>query len=282
MIIDPIPQSKTTLGGKGYRLTLLKGFCAVPEFFVICFENNEEIYLQENQEKILYAFDANGFEYVAVRSSAKCEDSDIASFAGMFETKLNVTRKWLICAISEIVATAKSERVIEYCNLHHIDAAQIEMHVIVQRMVDSRVSGVCFTKQIDDYENMLIEACWGLGEALVGGSIKPDAYQVNRYSFAVRVVQVVHQKKMLAPFRPINFCDVPFHMRNAKKLRDDQAMELLQTCLLIEEKLGFVAADIEWSFENNKLYILQARPITWLDNSINSTDERAEVQLCKQ
>jgi len=259
MIINPEP-SFGSLGGKGYQLTQLKKICAVPDFFVICFTANDEIEDVVVQEQILKHFDNFGYSLVAVRSSATLEDSDKASFAGMFETELNVTRKTLFSAIATVLNSANSLRVDEYCRINQIDCSLIRMRVVVQKMINSRVAGVCFTRESRLSNSMLIEACYGLGESLVSGIVTPDTYRVDRVSFDMISQNIGFQKVMFDNTTTHSPIPVPFHRRNAKKLTDVEISEVSRLCIMIEQSLGYYSADIEWAYENESLKILQVRP----------------------
>ena len=157
------------LGGKGYQLSRLISICNVPQFFVIAFDNHDEIKDKKAQNQILAAFDKQGFKFVSVRSSATVEDGENASFAGVFESVLNVDRDNLIRAISKVLMSAESERVRDYCALKGSDFGNVEMRVIIQRMVESDISGVCFYNK----GQVIIEAVNGLGDKLVGGQVSP-------------------------------------------------------------------------------------------------------------
>lgn len=246
MQINPTP-TLYNLGGKGYHLELLNKFCPVPEFFVISLVEDKSI----DEQVILSSFDELGAEKVSVRSSATCEDGENASFAGMFESVLNVERDNLIDAVNQVIASGTGERVAEYCKLKGI-TEKPQMRVVVQKMVKSRISGVCITTE----NEILIEACHGLGEGLVSGSVTPDAYYISRDTFEIKDMHISCQKKMLINHE---YERVPFHMANAKKMKDDEILELSKIALNIEKQIGFKSADIEWAYEGEKLYILQAR-----------------------
>ncbi|MDR0850437.1 MAG: PEP/pyruvate-binding domain-containing protein [Christensenellaceae bacterium] len=235
------------LGGKGYQLSMLSKICDVPPFFVIDGT--------ETKEQILAKFDALNCELVSVRSSATVEDSNIASFAGMFETELNINRESLLSATEKIFQSVNSARVKEYCKLNNIDYTSIKMRVVIQKMVQSRVSGVCFTK--DTNEDLIVEACWGLGESLVSGVITPDTFIVKRSTLELKNKIIGYQKTMITSKGTER---VPAFLANAQKLSNDELMWLVNACLNIEKKIGYNSADIEWAYENEKLYILQARP----------------------
>ena len=235
------------LDGKGYQLTQLAKVTTIPNFFVL--------YGNESNAEILEKFDDNKFQLVSVRSSANVEDSNTASFAGIFETELNVTRDNLICAVQKIMDSTKDPRVIEYCKINGIDPATVKMRVVIQKMVDARVAGVCLTKH-DKSDTVLIESCFGLGEYLVSGKVTPDTYKVNRNSFGIDYLMLNHQSIMLTLDGEKR---VPFYIATAQKLSTEQIRQLAETCLEIEQKLGYKSADIEWAFEKDKLYILQVR-----------------------
>ena len=248
------------LGGKGYHLKLLKDICCVPDFFIICFDNLKEIEDISIQEQILNYYRNNKFELVAVRSSATIEDGSDSSFAGMFDSVLNVKEDKLIEAIKKVVNSVKGHRVIEYCKVKGIDYENIGMRIVVQKMINSRVSGVCFTKIPKSSEQMAIEACFGLGEALVSGKVTPDNYIVNRNTLGIEDSSISYQSNM---FKRNGYEEVLYQKRNAKKLTNEEIQNISKIALQIESSLKFYGADIEWAFEGDKLYILQARAITF-------------------
>ena len=264
MRINP-PASVENLGGKGYQLWLLKEKYSVPDFFVVCFDSEFEIDSKNVQTDILNEFDLHVFQYVSVRSSATIEDSKVASFAGMFVSKLNVTKDNLIQAIRDVLMSTTNTRVIEYCKLNQLDYQEIKMKVVIQRMVNSRVSGVCITKPQKNSEMLLLEACLGLGETLVSGIITPDTYKVNRSTLTVESEIVGFQKIMISALEQDKPVSVPFFQRNAKKLQASEVLEITQNCLNIERQLGYDSVDVEWTYENNTLFILQARPFVGLN-----------------
>lgn len=259
MLINP-NCNLDNLGGKGYNLNLLKSICDVPEFFVIKFDSSEEIEDKEVQKQILDFYRKNKYNLVSVRSSATVEDSDQASFAGMFDSVLNVKENMLINAIKKVINSVKANRVIEYCKVKNINYSKIDMRVIVQKMVNSRVSGVCFTRTFESNQSMMIEACLGLGEALVSGRVTPDNYIVDKDTLGIDDSSIGYQNIML---KNTNYEEVPLKERNSKKLTDQEIQNLIKVSLQIDESLNFNGADIEWAIEDNKLYILQARAITF-------------------
>lgn len=259
--------TKTTtleeMGGKGYQLSLLNNFCRVPRFFVITFDNFSEIDNKQIQEEILECFDKFKFKIVAVRSSANKEDSLLSSFAGMFETSLNVTKEKLIDEIKQILNSYDNDRVKEYCSLNNIEYEKIKMRIVIQEMINSRISGVCFSKNDKEKSNLVIEAGLGLGEAIVSGAITPDLYIVNTKNLNIVETKINYQGKMLKQHDDKEkYEDVPFYQRYIKKMTDKEIEEVTKMVLTIEKRLEYQAADVEWAYDGDKLYILQARQFT--------------------
>jgi len=138
---------------------------------------------EELRENILSSYDAldDGQAFVAVRSSATAEDLPDASFAGQQETFLNVTREGLLDRVKRCWASLFTQRAIYYRQEQGFDHDLVNIAVVVQRMVDAEKSGVMFTSHPSTgAHEAIIEAAWGLGEAVVSGSVSPDNYHVDR------------------------------------------------------------------------------------------------------
>lgn len=274
MEINP-KSTLDNLGGKGYNLNLLKDICDVPDFFVIKFDNFDEIEDEEIQKEILNYYKEKQFNIVSVRSSATVEDSKQASFAGMFDSVLNVNENSLINAIQEVINSVKGNRVIEYCKTKGIDYSKVGMRVLIQKMITSRVSGVCFTRTPESNKTMMIEACLGLGEALVSGRVTPDNYIIDKDTLGIDDTSIGYQNVML---KDKEYEEVPLSERNSKKLTNKEIQELIKVSLQIDSSLGFGGTDIEWTFENDKLYILQARAITFESKSEEKKELLPSIQ----
>ena len=217
------------MGGKGYQLSLLNNICQVPKFFVISFDTIDEINNKSVQKEILGFFDKFKFKTVAVRSSATKEDSFLSSFAGMFETTLNVTKEKLIYEIKNILSSCNNDRVKEYCTLNNIKYEDVKMRIVIQEMIDSRISGVCFSKTNKQQDNLIIEAGLGLGEAIVSGSITPDLYIVNIKNLDIIETKINYQGKMLKRHdNKEKYEDVPFYQRYIKKMTNKEKIGKVQ------------------------------------------------------
>lgn len=203
---------------------------------------------------------------VAVRSSATAEDSSVASWAGELESYLNTAKANLLTNIQKCWASLFTPRAIFYRREKKLHKAKVSVAVVVQAMVQSDVSGICFTVHpvTKDYGQMVIEAGWGLGEAIVGGKITPDTYIVHKPRGIILEKNISEQAMMIV--RDGNGTaekPVPQAKRGRQKFPDAKIIALAKLCQQIERHYG-KPQDIEWSLAQGKLYILQSRPITTL------------------
>ena len=224
------------------------------------------------REELLAAYDElvdGGAPFVAVRSSATAEDLPDASFAGQQETFLNVTRDDLLDAVRECWASLFTQRAIYYRQDRGFDHGEVNMAVVVQQMVDADYSGVMFTSHPSTGdERMIIEAAWGLGEAVVSGSVTPDNYVVDRSSGEVLEVSI--ERKEIMHTRDADTGEtvevaVEDERRDARVIDDETLEELRQVARTVEEHYGS-PQDVEWAVADGELYMLQSRPITTIDS----------------
>lgn len=216
----------------------------------------------ELEKEILENFDKLSVEYVAVRSSATAEDSTTTSFAGQLSTYLNTTKKDLIDNIKRCWASLFSPRAVTYLGTQNLLEADISVAVIIQKMIDAEVSGIAFTAHpvTKDKDMILIEAGFGLGEAMVSGMVTPDSYVIDKKSLRVYDFKIGRQKKMITRKGVL---DIPEEKQTERKLSEEKATELARLCIQIESH--YVAPqDIEWAIKKDKIYILQSRPVTTL------------------
>ena len=234
---------------------------------------------EDIEKEILEKFGKLKTEYVAVRSSATSEDGKTDSWAGQLESYLNVTEKNLIENIKKCWASLYSERALFYGNKRKNTPSEIPLTpfskggtlknsvaVIVQKMIQSEISGVCFTVHpVSKNKNQLIiEAGYGLGEAIVSGMITPDNYVIDKNSLKILDKNIFDQKKMIVRTGSGNkTAPVNSKKSNLQKLSDSGIIKLSEICVEIEKHYQ-KPQDIEWALEKNKLYILQSRPITTL------------------
>lgn len=212
-------------------------------------------------KEIMQAFDELDIDVVAVRSSATAEDSEIASWAGELETYLNTSKEELLENIKKCWSSLFTPRAIFYRHEKNLIDHHVAVAIVLQTMVQSDVSGVAFTVHpvTEDPNQMIIEAGFGLGEALVSGQITPDSYIVDKADMMILDISVSDQKqKMIGKSVWEDITD-----GNIQKLSGKQIIELAEICKNIEKHYGF-PCDIEWALHNNIFYITQSRPITTL------------------
>lgn len=202
---------------------------------------------------------------VAVRSSATAEDLPNASFAGQQATFLNIKGEANVMnAVRESWASLFTARSIFYRVQNKIKHERVKMAVVVQKMVQSDVSGVMFTiNPVDnDKERIIIEAIWGLGELIVGGSVIPDRYVVQRDTFDILSKELAYQEvELVRRGNETRKQQVPQKNVKIRKLQDDEIVKLAKIGQKLQEHYYF-PQDIEWARENGQLYIVQTRPIT--------------------
>lgn|SRR3990167_4946397 len=204
--------------------------------------------------------------FVAVRSSATAEDSNIASWAGELETYLNTTEKNLIQNIKKCWSSLFTPRALFYRHEKGLIKDKVSVAVVVQTMIQSEISGICFTVHpvTKDKNQLVIEAGYGLGEAIVGGMITPDNYIVNKTNQKIVDVYISEQGKMIVKSaKGTSEKIVPISLRMKQKLNKEQIIELAEICTNIEKHYS-TPQDIEWALEKNKFFIVQSRPITTL------------------
>lgn len=227
------------------------------EFQKLIFEGKVNLKLQE---EIVLHFNKLNCQFVAVRSSATAEDATRTSWAGQLSTYLNTQKKDLIDNVKHCWASLFNPRAISYRATQGLLQADIAVAVIVQKMVDAEVSGIVFTAHpvTKDPDMILIEAGFGLGEAMVSGMATPDNYVVNKKDLTIYDFKIGKQKKMVTKEGTL---DIPKEQQKQRKLSEEKAIELAKFCIKIENHYG-APQDTEWALAKNKIYILQSRPIT--------------------
>jgi pyruvate, water dikinase len=208
--------------------------------------------------------------FCAVRSSATAEDLEGASFAGLQDTYLNVTgTDKVVEAVRKCWGSLFTPRVLIYRHRKGFDQRAVRLAVLIQKMVDASVSGILFTRDPNTGENhMIVEAGWGLGEAIVGGEVTPDHYVIDGATLKVIHKQLSEQKVRLvrAEGGGNRREDVPAAQRSAQKLPDQRLQRLVSLARLIESHYRR-PMDVEWCGDADALYIVQARPVTTIPTS---------------
>ncbi len=300
--LSEIKEPKASeLGGKGYSLAVLmnNGF-NVPKGFVIVldafFEHLKKNELMEKVRELVAKINEGNFQkksreikelilsgaipeeialevknvlnklnvqYVSVRSSAVSEDSLKASSAGMHDTFLNVKSepKQVLENVKKCWASLFNERAIIYRikkKLPHLEG----MAVVVQEMIPAEVSGVAFTAHPTNKKFLLIEACYGIGDMVVGGKVEPDDYVVNRETLEIIERKIGRKDRMsVIENGKIKVIDVEKKLAEKQVLSDNEIKEIAETCLKVEKTFKY-PQDIEWCISKDFIWILQSRTIT--------------------
>jgi pyruvate,water dikinase len=243
-------------------------------------------------EEIRRAYREMGEGPVAVRSSATAEDLPEASFAGQQSTFLNVTGEdAVVTATQACWASLFEARAIFYRAEGGFDHMKVGIAVPIQRMVQSRHSGVMFTMEpvSGDRDKVVIEAIYGLGEAIVSGAVTPDLYVVDKGSLAILEKRLADQDKQLVANPDskafaddnIHWVEIAKEDANLQKLSDEQIVTLAEIGKRVEKYYGF-PQDIEWAEREGDLYIVQTRPVTVTAKAAKETglpEETAPVLL---
>ncbi len=214
----------------------------------------------------------------SVRSSATAEDLPFASFAGQQDTYLNVPAKDIEQAVRNCYASLYTERAVEYRKKNNIEKAM--MCVVIQQMVFSDASGILFTADpVSGKRHIeIIEAGFGLGEAMVSGKVTPDHYSYNKKKGSLIERKISYKKIAVLPLK--NGGTVTANINSAKQvLQLSQIKELFDLGEKLEQHYG-MPQDVEWAVQDNKIYILQTRPITSLYPLPAFEDEDFHILIC--
>ena len=269
MTIMPLQEatSEEIFGGKAVQLgACLRAGLPVPEGLSISAGLAETLASEPARARQELASVARLVEGgVAVRSSAVGEDGRDASFAGQHLSLLNIrTVGELVDAIARVVRSGRSEGAIAYRQRLGLDGSP-RIGVVVQRMVDPDCAGVLFTRNpTTGADERVVEAAFGLGEAVVQGLVIPDRHRISREGRILE--QSIGHKDLLIRAEAAGGTievGVEESRANAACLNDRQLALLLSLARECEHAFPGGGHDIEWAFEGEELFLLQRRPITW-------------------
>ncbi|MEO6536240.1 MAG: PEP-utilizing enzyme [Candidatus Paceibacterota bacterium] len=227
------------------------------------------------KEEIEKSFKELNTEFVAVRSSATAEDGVEAAWAGQLDTFLNTTEETLLENVRECWASLFTPRAIFYRFEKGMNLQKISVAVVVQKMVNSDTAGIAFSVHpvTEDHNQMIIEAGFGLGEAVVSGQVTPDSYIVTKEPRTIIEKNISEQAQGL--YRKAGggneWKEISKEKGSSQVLTDQQILSLAEILITIENHYGF-PVDTEWAMENGELYIVQSRPITTLSNNVPVKD----------
>jgi rifampicin phosphotransferase len=212
---------------------------------------------------------------VAVRSSATAEDLPGMSFAGQMETYLNVRGgDGVIDAVRRCWASLWTGRAIGYRDRQGIRPENVAIAVVVQQLVPAEAAGVLFTANplTGARDEVVINAAWGLGEAIVSGRVTPDTIVVNKRTGRITSRQIAGKETMTVRLdEGTREEPVPSDRRSRASLEPAQAEELAKLGVRIEELYGR-PMDVEWAMGGGRIFIVQARPVTVLPETHAAPD----------
>ena len=203
----------------------------------------------------------------AVRSSAVDEDGATASFAGQHETYLNIVgAEAIIQAVIRCWESARSEHALEYRRQQGLSVERPQIAVLVQQLVAADVAAVVFSANpiTGDRDEVIINANWGLGESIAGGTVTPDTFIVRKSDLAV-VQRIIADKQRMTVSVPggTHEVETPRFLRNTSSLNDEQVTEMARLIVTLEATMQH-PVDVECAYAEGELYLLQCRPITTL------------------
>jgi pyruvate,water dikinase len=271
---DPKSFDSSLVGGKAANLSrLARMYHRVPDGFSLPVMVMDEAHPLDLLDEITCAISDlmachNLPDFIAaVRSSAVDEDGVTASFAGQHETYLNIVgAEAIIQAITRCWQSARSEHAVHYRRQQGLSVERPQIAVLVQQLVPVDVAAVVFSANpiTGNHDEIMINASWGLGESIVGGTVTPDMFIVRKSDVAV-VQRVIADKQRMTVSVPggTHEVETPRFLRNTSSLNDEQVIEMAKLVVALEATMEY-PVDVECAYAEGQLYLLQCRPITTL------------------
>jgi pyruvate,water dikinase len=285
---EPACHERARVGGKAATLSRLAaayrvppGFCLTTAAYALA-EARSLTHQEGSRSPVLAValYDALATAYqrladragsetpaVAVRSSAIDEDGGMASYAGQHETSLNIVGVEAVTdAVVRCWRSAWSPRARAYRCAQGRAGDDVQVAVLVQQLIVADSSAVLFSAHpvTGSRDEIVINASWGLGESIVGGTVTPDTYVVRKADLAVAARQIADKRRMTVAIPGgTREVDVPRVLRRQPALTEEQAVEMASLGLVLEARLGR-PVDIECAYQAGRLHLLQCRPITTL------------------
>ncbi|MBD3328980.1 hypothetical protein GF357_00595, partial [Candidatus Dojkabacteria bacterium] len=212
--------------------------------------------------------------WVSVRASVVFPERQDLSFQGLFETKLNVRgMEDLEKSIKDVYASVFSDGVDSYARDHQVQISDLQLSVVIQRMVQAEVSGVVFT--IDpitkDETKMSVEAVYGLGDVIAKGEISPDLYLLKKkdLSFEEKHISPQEWMRVVKPSSrrtqgqsgAVDKVEISNAWSHRQKLEDRGIQDVAKVALIVEDKSQEPQV-VEWVWESGQVWILQTRPVS--------------------
>lgn len=272
---DEASKDPGLVGNKAASLGRLAGRFPVPPGFCLSLELHDvltrldEVDRAQALERLIrpqYEMLASNGDTVAVRSSSVDEDSESASFAGQYRTVLGVDGVRAVCeAVLACYESAGTDQVKAY-RVEHGLPGDSPMGVLIQQLVAAKVSGVAFSMNpiTGDDSEVMINASWGLGSAVVDGLVTPDVYTVAKEGLSVITRHAAHKDvKVIAARGDVEQEPVEARLQSEHTLGDEQCREVGEMAVALEIEMGW-PVDIEFAYADGELCLLQCRPVTAL------------------
>lgn len=291
---QPACHNRALVGGKAAHLSELAAACRVPPGFCLSSVAFEEWIAYDSVgvagpgaaklpdtllEELSQAYVALARRCgvadlaVAVRSSAFDEDGASSSFAGQHATLLNVVgAEAIAAAVLQCWQSAFSAQVRAYRAHQGLAKDGTRMAVLVQQFVNADCSAVLFSADpvTGRRDELVINAAWGLGESIVGGTVTPDMYRLRAADLQILTEQVARKERMTVAIPGGTYeVDVPRFLQLQPALSDEQVAEVGRLARDLEATMGG-PVDVECAYHDGRLYLLQCRPITALPRLPNA------------
>ncbi len=219
---------------------------------------------------------------LAVRSSATLEDSIETSFAGQYDSFLNIKDKeQLYNCIKRCWSSLWNIEGLSYRLKNNISNDNLDIGVIIQEFIPGEKSGVVFTSNPinNRRDQMLINSSWGLGEAIVSGKVTPDLWVIEKKNYNILEEEIASKEFMTAQKENgVELKSVATENTKEPSLLKSELIRLLEFCRKIEEYFGY-PQDIEWINYKNNFYFVQSRPITTLFPKLESDNNDKEIKI---
>jgi len=202
---------------------------------------------------------------VAVRSSSPQEDSAASSFAGLHESFINVHGADAILErIKSVWASLWSDASLLYRQELGLEVHKSSMAVLIQELIHGASSGVVFSRNPTDPSQVVVEAVHGLNQGLVDGEIEPDRWLIDRAGKRIVSRRAPERKRYFMPVgKGVRAVQLPENLALSPPLEENQVQRLVHLALRVENSMGS-PQDVEWTLHEDKIVVLQSRPITTL------------------
>ncbi|WKZ31264.1 MAG: PEP/pyruvate-binding domain-containing protein [Candidatus Dojkabacteria bacterium] len=243
-------------------------------------------------EELLRAYSRlSGFSnaWVAVRSSVVYPKDPGVSFSGVFATELNVRNiNALVESVKHVYLSLFRDSVVAYAANHSVDLTEVQMAVVVQKMIQPEVSGVAYTVDpiTNDSKKVSIEAVFGLGDVIADGTITPDQYLLNKKNLEILEKHISPQDWMKIrnlsqdrkPGQKVDHHRIQISQAwsHQQKLEDKNVEFVAKVALIAEDRVGSPQI-IEWLWESGTVWVLQSKPI--IEPAPKSEEKEAKAQM---